>query len=72
MECPNCGSREVEAAPFTEFFPYGGLPNAFAATFPLMSCRDCHFSWRDHRSEEAIESAMALYRARGGTGDFGT
>lgn len=66
MECPSCGSREVDLATVTEFFPYGEVPNAFAATFPAMTCRDCKFRWRDWQAEEAIAGAMALFRARAG------
>lgn len=66
LTCPNCGSREVGEVPVTEFFPYGELPNAFAATFPAMTCRDCKFEWRDWQAEEAIAAAMELFRARGG------
>lgn len=64
MSCPNCESSDVETIEVTESFQYCATPNAFVATFPAMLCRSCHFYWRDHRAEEAIDSAMALYVAR--------
>jgi YgiT-type zinc finger domain-containing protein len=57
-ECPNCGSKNVNESRVTEWLPYGSLPKAFEATFPAMSCDMCGFGWRDHRAEEAIDTAM--------------
>jgi hypothetical protein len=61
MNCPNCQSSNTTTAAVTESFAYGEIVDAFKATFPAMTCVDCHFNWRDVRAEEAIDAAMQEY-----------
>ena len=63
MNCPNCGLSNVTTATVTEWFAYGEEEHAFQATFPVMTCADCKFGWRDYRAEEAIGKAMEEYQA---------
>jgi len=64
MNCPNCGSIKTKTENVTEWFPYGQTEQAFEATFPVHTCTECTFSWRDHASELPIDTARAEYEAQ--------
>ena len=64
MNCPNCSLTNIKTETVTEWVPYGEIERAFQATFPVMTCNDCTFGWRDYRAEEAIDAAMQDYLAK--------
>jgi hypothetical protein len=67
MNCPNCGSTNIKTETVTEWVAYGEEAHAYQASFPTMTCSDCHFGWRDYRAEEAIDAALQEYLSGQGT-----
>jgi hypothetical protein len=61
MNCHNCNCENIITTLKTEWIPYGDVAHAFQATFPVMTCTDCSFSWTDYRKENAVELAAQEY-----------
>jgi hypothetical protein len=68
VNCPNCTSTNIATHTVTEWIPYGEDQQAFQATFPVYTCNDCEFGWRDYLAEEAIATAMQEYLASSADG----
>jgi YgiT-type zinc finger domain-containing protein len=61
-KCPFCGKSPVKEITGKYPFTYGATI-VLQATYPLLQCPDCNWTWTDYRAEEAKASAVNQHLA---------
>src|SRR4051812_48974401 len=63
LECPDCGSTQVETQLIKDRFQYGSGPKAveLEALVPFRKCIDCGFEYTDSEAEDSRHEAICRH-----------
>lgn len=60
LECPECGSENVQTTIESEQLRYGRTEVVECET-PVRHCNDCQFNWLDHEGMKVQDDAVKKY-----------